>query len=40
MSARKRSSEMHRGYSRMYGTDEYFESVGGKGAQQISYLQI
>ena len=32
MSTRKRSTEMYRGYSRVYGTDEYFESgVGGGG---------
>jgi hypothetical protein len=33
MSTRKRSTEMYRGYSRVYGTDEYFESgvVGGRG---------
>jgi len=31
MSTRKRSSEMYRGNSRVYGTDEYFESVCGAG---------
>ena len=30
MSTRKRSTEMYHGYSRVYGTDEYFES-GGRG---------
>jgi hypothetical protein len=28
MFTRKRSTEMYRGYSRVYGTDEYFESGG------------
>ena len=36
MSTRKRSTEMHRGYSRVYGTDEYFESgVRGRGTTYI-----
>jgi len=30
MSTRKRPTEMNRGYSLVYGTDEYFES-GGRG---------
>jgi hypothetical protein len=30
MSTRKRPTEMNRGYSMVYGTDEYFES-GGRG---------
>jgi hypothetical protein len=29
MSTRKRSTEMYRGHSRVYGIDEYFESGGG-----------
>jgi len=36
MSTRKRSTEMYRGYFRVYGTDEYFESGGGgKGSTSL-----